>query len=61
MENISKRLIIKEKEIWWTYLGLNPWTEACWKWEKFRRPVLVLKKLSYFLEIKKRLKQLLNL
>jgi hypothetical protein len=24
MENISKRLIIKEKEIWWTYLGLNP-------------------------------------
>jgi len=42
-----ENLIIKEREIWWTYSGLNIWTEACWKWENFRRPVLVLKKLSH--------------
>ena len=47
IENKSDNLIIKEKEIWWTYTGLNTGTESCWKWENFRRPVLVLRKLSH--------------
>jgi len=47
IEHKSENLIIKEKEIWWTYTWVNTWTESCWKWEKFRRPVLVLKKLSH--------------
>ena len=47
INNTFKSLIIKEKDIWWTNTGLNIWTETCWKWPNFRRPVLVLKKLSY--------------
>jgi len=43
----NKNLIIKEREIWWTNIGLNIGSESCGKWEKFRRPVLVLKKLSH--------------
>lgn len=46
IENYSNDLIIKEWEIWWTNIGLNVKTESCWKWENFRRPVLVIKKLS---------------
>lgn len=42
----STEFIIKEWEIWWTYLGLNIQNESCWKWENFRRPILVLRKLS---------------
>lgn len=47
LESKTSELIIKEWEIWWTYLGLNIKTESCGKWENFRRPVLVLKKLSH--------------
>lgn len=47
LENKSSEVIIKEWEIWWSNFWLNVKTEACWKWENFRRPVLVLKKLSH--------------
>lgn len=47
LENKSLEIIIKEAEIWRTYLWLNIQNESCGKWEKFRRPVLVLKKLSH--------------
>ncbi|MDD2871157.1 MAG: type II toxin-antitoxin system PemK/MazF family toxin [Candidatus Gracilibacteria bacterium] len=33
-------------EIWWSTIGLNLKTEACGKGEEFRRPVLILKRLS---------------
>ncbi len=33
-------------DVWWTNIWLNLWTESCGKWENFRRPVLILKKLS---------------
>jgi|SaaInlV_100m_DNA_6_1039743.scaffolds.fasta_scaffold04889_3 hypothetical protein len=47
IENESKNIIIKEWEIWWTHIWLNIKSESCWKWNKFRRPVLVMKKLSH--------------
>jgi mRNA interferase MazF len=39
-------LFFKEWDIWWISLGLNLKTEICWKWDFFRRPVLIIKKLS---------------
>ncbi len=33
-------------EVWWCAVGLNVGEESCGKGEKFRRPVLVLRKLS---------------
>ena len=33
-------------EIWWTSIWLNIKSESCGKWEAFRRPVLILKRLS---------------
>jgi hypothetical protein len=47
IENESKNIIIKEWEIWWTHIWLNIKSKSCWKWNKFRRPVLVMKKLSH--------------
>ncbi|NDK08638.1 hypothetical protein EOM39_05365 [Candidatus Gracilibacteria bacterium] len=47
LEEKSSEMIIKEGEIWWTYLGLNVKNESCGKGDNFRRPVLVLKKLSH--------------
>ena len=39
-------MLFKEWEIWWSNIWVNIKTESCWKWKKFRRPVLVFKKLS---------------
>ena len=36
----------KEWEIWWVTVWLNLKQESCWKWDNFRRPVLIIKKLS---------------
>jgi len=41
IEEDNRNIIIKEREIWWTNMGLNIWTESCGKWDFFRRPVLV--------------------
>jgi mRNA interferase MazF len=38
---------IKEWEIWWSTLGLNIGSESCGKWPEFRRPVLIIKRLSH--------------
>ena len=46
MEFNENRILFKEGDIWWTSLGVNTGQESCWKWEEFRRPVLVIKKLS---------------
>jgi mRNA interferase MazF len=42
-----RKLIFKEGEIWWCSLGINIGEEAYGKGVAFRRPVLVLKKLSF--------------
>lgn len=46
IENHSHNIIIKEWEIWWSSIWINTKTESCWKWPEFRRPVLIIKKLS---------------
>jgi len=42
----EKKFFFKEGEIWWMSVGLNVAKESCGKGIIFRRPVLVLKKLS---------------
>ena len=46
LEENKKVFLFNEWEIWWCSLGLNIRQESCWKWESFRSPILVLKKLS---------------
>jgi len=46
IENNIRNLLFKEWDIWRCSLWLNIKTESCWKWDDFRRPILVLKKLS---------------
>lgn len=46
IESVTKKLLFKEADIWWSSLGINVKSEACGKWDNFRRPVLILKKLS---------------
>lgn len=46
IENISHDIIMKEWEIWWCSIWINTKTESCWKWPEFRRPILIVKKLS---------------
>ena len=46
IENTDKKVLFNEWEIWWCCLGLNIRQESCWKWDNFRRPVLIFKKLS---------------
>lgn len=41
-----KTLYFKQGEIWWCSLGKNIGTESFGKGDEFRRPVLVIKKLS---------------
>jgi len=40
------RFFFKEGEVWWCAVGLNIGSESCGKGDTFRRPVLILKKLS---------------
>jgi mRNA interferase MazF len=40
------RVIFKEREIWWCYLGINLGHEQDGKGNRFMRPVLILKKFS---------------
>ena len=46
IENYDKKILFNEWEIWRTTIWLNIKQESCGKWENFRRPILVLKKLS---------------
>jgi mRNA interferase MazF len=46
--NTQRRdLLFKEGEIWWCSLGLNIGEEVYGKGRSFRRPVVILKKLSH--------------
>lgn len=46
LENNLIKFFFKEGEIWWMSVGINIANESCGKGEIFRRPVLVLRKLS---------------
>ena len=46
LETIRQRVLFKEREVWWCAVGLNISNESCGKGITFRRPILVLKKLS---------------
>jgi len=39
---------IKEWEIWWCRLGVNVGQEIFGKWAQYTRPVLIIKKISWF-------------
>lgn len=41
----QKELYVNKKEIWYIHKWVNIWFESNWKWEDFRRPVLVIKKV----------------
>jgi mRNA interferase MazF len=46
LENNEKPVFFKEREIWWTNLGLNVGNEQCGKGSRFVRPILILKKFN---------------
>jgi len=46
IHNINSDIYFSQWDIWWVSLWKNIKSESFWKWDNFRRPVLVLKKLS---------------
>ena len=42
----TENMYFKEGDIWWCSLGLNIGSESYGKGENFRRPILIIKKLS---------------
>lgn len=42
----TEKMYFKEGDIWWCSLGLNIGSESFGKGENFRRPILIVKKLS---------------
>ena len=46
LDNIQEDLFFSNWDIWWSTVWINLWTESCWKWDDYRRPILILKKLS---------------
>ncbi|MEN9621895.1 MAG: hypothetical protein RLZZ67_329 [Candidatus Parcubacteria bacterium] len=46
LERKQDKFLFKEGEIWWCAIGLNVGNESCGKGTTFRRPILVIKKLS---------------
>lgn len=47
LDKNKRDLLFKEGEIWWCSLGVNIGEEVYGKGENFRRPVVILKKLSH--------------
>ncbi len=43
---ISKKIYFKEADVWWCSLGLNLGSESFGKGDGFRRPILIVRKLS---------------
>jgi mRNA interferase MazF len=43
----SSGILFKEGEVWWASIGINLGEEIYGKGEKFRRPVLIFKKLTH--------------
>ncbi|MBP9751301.1 MAG: type II toxin-antitoxin system PemK/MazF family toxin [Candidatus Moranbacteria bacterium] len=46
LDVVSRKLLFKEGEIWWCSIGVNVGEEVYGKGEYFRRPVVILRKLS---------------
>ncbi len=46
LSHINKKPFFKEGEVWWCSIGLNLGSEVMGKGDMFRRPVVILKKLS---------------
>ena len=46
LEKKIEKFFFKEGEVWWMSVGINIANESCGKGEIFRRPVLILRKLS---------------
>ncbi|MEI6042608.1 MAG: type II toxin-antitoxin system PemK/MazF family toxin [bacterium] len=46
IEDSDCEVLFRTKEIWWCYVGLNIKIESCGKGDDYKRPVLVLRKLS---------------
>jgi mRNA-degrading endonuclease toxin of MazEF toxin-antitoxin module len=44
---VAKKIYFNQGDIWWCSIGKNIGTESCGKGDRFRRPVLILKKLSH--------------
>ena len=42
----NEKFLFKTGDIWWCSVGVNIGSESCGKGDTFRRPVLVLRKLS---------------
>lgn len=47
LDSENKKYFFKQWDIWRVSFWLNIWNESCGKGEKFRRPVLIIKKLSW--------------
>jgi len=46
LDSYKRDLLFKEGEIWWCSVGMNVGEEVYGKGDHFRRPVVILKKLS---------------
>ncbi|MDR3642346.1 MAG: type II toxin-antitoxin system PemK/MazF family toxin [Candidatus Doudnabacteria bacterium] len=46
LERRSEKFLFKSGDIWWCSVGINIGSESCGKGVTFRRPVLVVRKLS---------------
>ncbi len=46
LERNREKPLFKEGEVWWCSVGINVGEESCGKGATFRRPVLILKRLS---------------
>lgn len=46
IHNKETDIYFNQWDIWWVNLGINIQSESFWKWDNFRRPVLIFKKLS---------------
>ncbi len=46
IETDTQKFLFKEGEIWWCSMGINVGNESCGKGNLFRRPIVIIKKLS---------------
>jgi mRNA interferase MazF len=46
IDSSQSKILFKEGEVWWVTLGLNIGDETYGKGEKFRRPVIIFRKLT---------------
>ena len=45
IENNKKVKYPKHREVWYISMWQNIWFESNWKWDNFKRPVLILKRI----------------